>query len=100
MTKAQTLQTMRSLHGWLGVILLPWIIAIGATGFYHKHARIVLDFIEPAKLEESTLFGWPEAGPVDREAAGMIAGLYWPQEPLPDASRVTCHGLGAGAASG
>ncbi|MDP5361046.1 MAG: hypothetical protein NWP79_02710, partial [Paracoccaceae bacterium] len=65
MTKAQTLKTLRSLHGWLGFLLLPWIIAIGATGFYLNHARTVLNWIEPENFEESTLADWPGAGPLD-----------------------------------
>jgi len=93
MTKAQTLKTLRSLHGWLGFILLPWIIAIGATGFYLNHARMILDVIEPEKFEESALADWPGAAPADRGAAAAIAAQYWPQEALPDASRVSYHGF-------
>ena len=95
MTKAQTLKTLRSLHGWLGVILLPWIIAIGATGFYLNHARMILDVIEPAKFEESSLREWAGTAPVDLEAAVLIAGRYLPDVPLPEAERVDYHGFAA-----
>jgi hypothetical protein len=95
MTKAQTLKTLRSLHGWLGVILLPWIIAIGATGFYLNHARMILDVLEPAAFEESSLREWAGAAPVDRDAATLIAARYWPDMPLPEAERVDYHGFAA-----
>ncbi|MGJ8589436.1 MAG: PepSY domain-containing protein [Yoonia sp.] len=95
MTKAQTLKTLRSLHGWLGVILLPWIIAIGATGFYLNHARMILDVLEPAAFEESSLRKWAGAAPVDRAAAALIAARSWPDVPLPEAERVDYHGFAA-----
>lgn len=96
MTKAQTLKTLRSLHGWLGVILLPWIIAIGATGFYLNHARMILDVIEPEAFEESTLIDWPGAASVNRSAATDIAAQYWPQDlPVSEPSNVSYHGFDA-----
>lgn len=95
MTKAQTLKTLRSLHGWLGFLLLPWIIAIGATGFYLNHARTVLNWIEPENFEESTLADWPGAGPLDSDAAAVIAAQYWPEEPLPEPTWERYHGFDA-----
>lgn len=95
MTKAQVLKTLRSLHGWLGVILLPWIIVIGATGFYLNHARMILDVLEPAAFEESSLRAWAGAAPVDADAAALIAGRSWPDAPLAEAERVDYHGFAA-----
>lgn len=95
MTKGQTLKALRNLHGWLGFVLLPWIIVIGATGFYLNHARTILDWIEPAQFEESSLADWAGAGLVDGGAATEIAAQYWPQMPLPGATHVSYHGFAA-----
>ena len=36
-------QKIRALHKWLGLLLFPWVIAYGLTGFYMNHSRWVLD---------------------------------------------------------
>ena len=38
-SKAQVLRGLRTVHTWLGVLVVPWIIIIGATGFYLNHSK-------------------------------------------------------------
>lgn len=95
MNKAQFLKTLRSLHGWLGFFLLPWIIVIGATGFYLNHARMILDWIEPPAFEEGLLASWEGAAPVDATQAAAIAARLLPEAALPLAEAVSYHGFDA-----
>jgi len=33
---------LRVVHGWLGAIILPWIVLAGLTGFYMNHKDAVI----------------------------------------------------------
>lgn len=36
---------LRTLHSWLGVVILPWVIVAGFTGFYMNHESLVLSIL-------------------------------------------------------
>lgn len=91
MTKAHVLKYLRTIHGWLGVIIVPWIIIIGATGFYLNHSRMVLGWFQGPDYSEEQLLTWEGAHQVDSVAAAAIAAQYWPDEPLPAPEAVTYH---------
>jgi hypothetical protein len=47
--RGRALRLLRTVHAWMGIFLFPWVIAIGATGFYLNHAKIILSVIEGPK---------------------------------------------------
>lgn len=34
---------LKTVHSWLGVVILPWVVVAGLTGFYMNHKSLVLD---------------------------------------------------------
>lgn len=81
-SKAETLRTLRLVHTWLGIIIVPWIIIIGATGFYLNHSRGILALLDAAPYDESSFADWPGARPVSRPEAQQTAARIWPDEPI------------------
>lgn len=91
MTKAVALKYLRTVHGWLGVLVLPWVVAIGLTGFYLNHPRPVLDLIEPAAFDEARLADWPGSAPIEMASAEAIAAGVWPDEEVLLKTLVSYH---------
>lgn len=81
-SKAQVLRGLRTLHTWLGVLVVPWVIIIGATGFYLNHSRTILSILDSAPYDESLFADWPGSAPVDRTAALATASGVWPDQPV------------------
>ena len=79
-TKAEVLRTLRVVHTWLGIIVVPWIIIIGATGFYLNHSRSILALLEATPYDEASFADWPGARPVSRAEAQATAENIWPDE--------------------
>ena len=71
---------LRFFHSWLGIIVLPWIIVIGATGFYLNHSRTILSWIENAPYDESSFADWTNGPPLNRAQAQITADAIWPDE--------------------
>lgn len=42
----------RSYHKWLGLLLFPWVIIYGVTGFYMNHPALVLSVFPADRLDE------------------------------------------------
>lgn len=89
--RAAVLRMLRTVHGWLGVFILPWIIILGLTGFYLNHWQAVLSLLEPAPYDESRFDEWPVTEPVTLEAARAVALRVWPDEPIRRVREVTYH---------
>ena len=62
--KGQVLRLLRTIHAWLGAVIVPWIVIIGATGFHLDHARPILSVLEGATYAESRFDEWQAAEPV------------------------------------
>lgn len=71
---------LRSLHGWLGALILPWIVLAGLTGLYMNHKKLVLSLIPASHLQAPADFAAPGlARPVTTFAQAVaIAGRYRP----------------------
>jgi len=82
-TKARILKTLRTLHAWLGILILPWIFMIGLTGFYMNHAKAVLRVMEPAGYDEAQFDLWPNAQDLTVSDAMKIALSVWPDNAIP-----------------
>lgn len=93
MNKAVVLKYLRTVHSWLGVIVLPWVVAIGLTGFYLNHAGAVLGVLDGEPFDEASLTTWPGAGEIDQAAAEAIATQIWPDEEILLKTLVDYHGF-------
>ena len=70
---------LKTVHAWLGVMILPWVVAAGFTGLYMNHADLVLSLFPQTEHYDAALFdGAPLARPVDEAAARQIAGVLAP----------------------
>ena len=85
------MRLLRTMHGWIGVFLFPWIIVIGATGLYLNHARTVLSVLNGPAYDESRFDDWPVTDPVTGVSARAIAVTVWPGEAIEDVSQKVYH---------
>ncbi len=72
------MRLLKSLHGWLGVIVLPWILIIGLTGIYLNHERALYDLLPGATFDEATFDQQPGIRAIDRNDALQLAERIWP----------------------
>lgn len=91
LTKARTLSLLRTVHGWLGILVVPWIIIIGATGFYLNHSRMVLSLFETPPYDERQFEDWPGARPVTENDAARVAAGVWPSEAVVSEKNSSYH---------
>lgn len=90
--RARVLKTLRTLHAWLGILIFPWILIVGLTGFYLNHAKAVLSFIEPPAFDESTFADWPDPVIADRGSSLAMARAIWPESPPQKFTEGDYHG--------
>lgn len=88
---AATLKILRTLHSWLGIIVLPWVVFFGFTGFYLNHAefvRPVLPLTSYAEAQEQ----FPLLHvPLTADQAADIARAWWPDSAIQNVSHLTYH---------
>ncbi len=65
--RGRALRMFRTIHAWLGIFIFPWVIIIGATGFYLNHPQTILAMLEGPEYAESRFDVWPVTEPVTRE---------------------------------
>ena len=90
MTRA--LRLCRSIHSWMGVILLPWVIVIGATGFYLNHRDLVLSWIGQVEFSEIGFDNRALTNSIDENTARNMAATFWPNEPVRRMDTKNYHG--------
>lgn len=91
-TKAKVLKFFRVTHGWLGVIVFPWILVIGLTGLYLNHSKLVLGWIGSSDYDESQFENWPQKS-VTMGDALIISQNYWPDEDVISLKQEPYHGF-------
>ncbi|NQU69836.1 MAG: PepSY domain-containing protein [Rhodospirillales bacterium] len=82
----------RTLHGWLGVFIMPWVVIIGATGFYLNHAGMFNSLLAQDHFSETQLEKIKPSSPVTRESAQLLGASLWPDAPIKSISRKLYHG--------
>ncbi|MFN3280590.1 MAG: hypothetical protein ACK40I_02810 [Tabrizicola sp.] len=55
------MRLLKTVHGWLGVIVLPWVIVIGLTGLFLNHEKLVMGWLEGEGYDEAQFDRWPGA---------------------------------------
>lgn len=85
----------KTLHSWLGVLILPWILLIGITGLYLNHSSLVNNALSTAGYDESQFDEWP--APKEQGVADVIdlAGVVWPDRRGLEVERTEYHGRDA-----
>jgi hypothetical protein len=73
------LRVCRTTHSWLGALVMPWVLIIGATGLFLNHSQLVLRLLRQTDWSDSEPIGLPEVTVTD-ELAHRIAGLVWPDQ--------------------
>jgi hypothetical protein len=86
------MRLLKTMHGWLGVIVLPWVIIIGLTGLFLNHQRLVMSWLEGETYDETLFDSWPGARPVTVEAALALAEGLYPGRELTLDSDKSYHG--------
>jgi hypothetical protein len=82
---------LKTLHGWLGVIVLPWVIIIGLTGLFLNHEGLVLGWLEGESYDERQFDRWPDPQPLTADTARDLAERVLPGKTLRLASDTTYH---------
>lgn len=90
-TKQKVQKFLRLVHGWLGVVVFPWILVIGLTGFYLNHKTLVTGFIGTSSYDESRFEDWPVQNLGLTEAMD-IAARVWPDEDIDGIDDKAYHG--------
>jgi len=91
-SKAKVLKFFRVSHGWLGLIVFPWILIIGLTGLYLNHSKLVLGWIGSSSYDESQFAEWPEQG-LSQADALIVAQSVWASEPVNSVEADRYHGF-------
>jgi hypothetical protein len=86
------MNTLRTIHGWLGVIILPWVLIMGFTGFYMNHSKLVLSLFPQTAFSESQFEGHSPPSPITEKIALNIAASIWPKQPVQSIRETTYHG--------
>jgi hypothetical protein len=85
------MRLLKTLHGWLGVIVLPWVIIIGLTGLFLNHERLALGWLEGAAYDETQFDRWSDPHPLTAAEARALAERVLPGETLTLASDTAYH---------
>ncbi len=83
---------LKNLHGWLGLVVLPWIILMGLTGLYLNHADLVYKYLPKPGYDEARFDQWPDPTPLNRAEAQAVASSAFPGQKLIPLSQNTYHG--------
>ncbi len=86
---------LKTVHGWLGVIVLPWVILIGLTGLFLNHERLVMGWLEAEPYDEAQFDAWPGATALTVEEARKLAGRLFPGAEVSQEKEKAYHGRSA-----
>ena len=82
----------RTIHSWMGLVLLPWVIVIAATGFYLNHHKLVLSWIGQPEFSEAGFSAQELPVPKSTDDALALAKTVWPDETVRRVSEENYHG--------
>lgn len=72
------MRLLKTVHGWLGVIVLPWVIIIGLTGLFLNHEGLVMGWLEGEAYDEAQFDAWPGAKALTVDQARVLAEELYP----------------------
>jgi uncharacterized iron-regulated membrane protein len=74
---------LKSLHSWLGVLVLPWVIVAGLTGLYMNHEELVLS-VFPDRDLGADRFRSGGTAQTEASARALAEGLFGAVGPVRD----------------
>ncbi len=83
---------LKTIHGWLGVFILPWVVIIGLTGFYLNHWKMVDSLLNTSTYDETLFDNWPSPQQQDQADVSALGGTLWPDEEMAPIEKVTYQG--------
>ena len=89
------IRTLKTVHGWLGFFVMPWIVVIGLTGIYLNHSEAILAWLPGPSFDERQIETWPGARRVDYAGAEAIAASVFPEDSFKPSSKDSYHGFDA-----
>jgi hypothetical protein len=89
------MRLLKNLHGWLGVVVLPWVLIIGLTGLFLNHQRLVLGLLNGDSYDEAQFDAWPNPTALSPEDAHALATRLFPGQDIAPAESRTYHGRAA-----
>jgi len=92
---AKILKYLRMFHAWLGVLVIPWVLMFGLTGFYLNHQNFVLGLLPAGEFDESALAANPLEKPLTLDEATRLSDSFWPEDPAQKVSMGNYHGFSA-----
>ena len=87
------MRMLKSVHGWLGFLVMPWIVVIGLTGIYLNHSKAILAWLPGPDFDERQIETWPGAREVDYDGAKAIAAAVFPEDSFTLSSQDSYHGF-------
>lgn len=91
-SRLHVLPALRKIHTWLGVLVMPWVIVIGATGLYINHSKLILPMVRQAEFSEKQFTDRIPPGPLTEKSARLLGQELWPDEPIKKIQVETYHG--------
>jgi len=86
------LRLLRTIHSWLGAIVMPWVIVIGATGVYLNHYDPIMTLFGYEEFSETGFDRLSPAQPVTPETARSLSLQVWPGASVQRTKEVLYHG--------
>lgn len=83
---------IRALHGWLAILIVPWVLMMGVTGLYLNHPETFKSFLPDSDFDETLFDVWPTAAPVDEAGAKAIAVASIPDARFKRSTKPRYHG--------
>lgn len=69
---------VKTIHSWLGVLILPWVVAIGFTGLYMNHSDLILSVFPTEHYDTGGFDASPLARLQDEDSAVAFAATLAP----------------------
>lgn len=86
------MRLLKTVHGWLGVLVLPWVIIIGLTGLFLNHEGLVLGLLASEAYDETQFEAWPDPRPMTAEDARAFVEQLYPDQPVNSSSDKSYRG--------
>lgn len=75
---------LKTIHGWLGVLILPWVVIAGVTGLYENHQSLVVGLLPSASTGAERLQDLPTVVISSEDAAKLASSLLSGQPGKPE----------------